>query len=203
MSHTEEKTILIVFLKFPEPGKVKTRLAQDVGEERAAEIYSKMATAILEQVTGSTGYRTIIYYDPPEKLEEIKSWLRKYDLLYSAQSGKTLGNRIINAFREVFDNGAEKTVIIGTDCVDVDSDTIKEAIAVLENNDVVLGPAEDGGYYLLGLNKHRPEIFKDIDWSTERVLKQTIEKILEKNLSYRLLKTLKDIDNANDLNGKN
>lgn len=203
MSNTKEKITLIVFLKYPEPGKVKTRLAKDVGEEQAAEIYSKMATTILEQVTGSTGYGIIIYYDPPEKLDEIKNWLRKYDLLYSAQSGKTLGNRITNAFKEVFDKGADKTVIIGSDCVDVDSDTIKEAITVLKYNDVVLGPAEDGGYYLLGLKKHRPEIFKDIDWSTERVLKQTIEKILENNLSYRLLKILKDLDNVNDLNGKN
>jgi len=200
MTQNKEKTSLIVFLKYPEPGKVKTRLAKDVGEKRAAEIYSKMVTTILEQVINSTSYRTIIYYDPPDKLDEIIRWLRKNDLSYSAQSGKTLGDRITNAFKEVFDSGTDKAVIIGTDCVDVFSDTIREAISVLGNKDVIVGPAEDGGYYLLGLNKHRPEIFKDIKWSTEEVLKQTIEKILDHNLSYALLRTLNDIDNVNDLN---
>jgi len=202
MTNNKEKTTLIVFLKFPEPGKVKTRLAKDVGEERAATIYSNIAKTIVENVVDHDSYKTAIYYDPPGKEEEIQQWIGNQTLQYYAQKGNFLGDKISNAFEEVFINGSEYAVIIGSDCVDVSSDTIKEALTLLNENDVVLGPANDGGYYLLGLNKHRTEIFQDIDWSTEQVLNQTIEKILENNLSYRLLKILKDIDNVNDLNDK-
>lgn len=202
MSHTKEKTTLIVFLKFPEPGNVKTRLAKEVGEEQAATIYANMAKTIVKNVVDPENYKTAIYYDPPEKREEIQQWIGNQILLYSAQKGNFLGDKISNAFEEIFNNGSEYAVIIGSDCVDVSSNTIKGAIALLYDNDVVLGPAADGGYYLLGLNKHRPEIFQEIDWSTEQVLNQTIEKILENNLSYRLLKTLRDIDNLNDLKDK-
>jgi len=200
MTKKTKKNALIIFLKYPQAGKVKTRLAKDVGENEAARIYSNMALNIIESVVDPKSYNTIIFYDPPEKEKEIKDWIGEKEVQYSPQLGNTLGDRISNAFKEVYSSGADKTVIIGTDCLDVTSENIKEALYLLDETDVVLGPAEDGGYYLLGLDKYTPQVFQDIDWSTEHVLEQTVLKIVENSLNYSLLKTLKDIDIVDDIN---
>lgn len=193
---------LIIFLKYPEPGKVKTRLAKDVGAVKAADIYSNMTSTIIQNVLDPQNYNTAIFYDPPEKETEVKNWLGEKELLYFPQEGRSLGDKISNAFREIFSEGSEKTVIIGSDCIDVNAETINNTIELLNYSDIVVGPAEDGGYYLLGASQFNPQIFEDIDWSTDRVLGQTIEKIKENNLKYRLLKTLKDIDTVYDLKDK-
>ena len=106
---------------------------------------------------------------------------------------------MLNAFKHVFINGANRAVIIGTDCIDISEDIVSQAFKMLNLVDVVIGPAEDGGYYLLGLKKLIPEIFFDIDWSTRRVLHQTIKKAKKNSLDFKLLKTLKDIDKSSDL----
>ena len=190
---------LIIFIKYPEAGKVKTRLASDIGQEKAAQIYSFMAETIIEKTLDLTNYSTIIFYDPPDKEEEIKKWVNKREVEYSPQNGSTLGERISNAFEMVFSSGTSRAIIIGSDCIDVSKDIINLAMESLENKDVILGPAEDGGYYLLGLNRHMPEIFENIEWSTANVLNQTIERINENKLKYKLLKTLKDVDTVDDL----
>jgi len=202
MTHSTKKNTLIILLKYPEAGKVKTRLAKDVGDQRAAEIYSEMSKTIIDNVSESNGYETVIFFTPPEKENEIRNWLRNKQCSITPQTGETLGNKIVNAFARVFSSGSDKAVIIGTDCIDVSSQTITQAINSLENVDVVLGPAEDGGYYLLGLNRPVPEIFQEIEWSTDRVLHQTLERLKEMKLSYELLKTLKDIDTLEDLNAQ-
>jgi len=200
MTKKTKKNALIIFLKYPQAGKVKTRLAKDVGDYEAARIYSNMALNIIESVVDPKSYNTILFYYPPEKEKEIKDWVGEKEVQYSPQVGNTLGDRISNAFKEVFSSSADKTVIIGTDCLDITSENIKEALYLLDETEVVLGPAEDGGYYLLGLNKYRPQIFQDIDWSTEHVLEQTVLRIVENSLNYSLLKTLKDIDTVDDIN---
>jgi rSAM/selenodomain-associated transferase 1 len=202
MTNSTKKNTLIVFLKYPEAGKVKTRLAKDVGDQRAAEIYSQMSKTIIENVLDVSGYRTIIFYNPPEKENEIRDWLGNKQCPITPQAGETLGDKIVDALAQVFSSGADKAVIIGTDCIDVSSETITQAINSLEEVDVVLGPAMDGGYYLLGLNNHIPEIFQEIEWSTDRVLNQTLERIKDKKLSFELLKTLKDIDTLDDFNSQ-
>lgn len=202
MTQKTNKNTLIIFLKYPEAGKVKTRLAKDIGNNEAARIYSLMTLNIIESVVAPECYNTIIFYDPPEKEQEIKNWVGKKEIQYAPQEGNTLGDRISNAFKVVFSSGIEKAVIIGTDCLDVSSDIINVAIHLLDETEVVLGPAEDGGYYILALNKYRPEIFQDIDWSTKHVLEQTVLKIVENKLTYHKLKTLKDIDTVEDINEK-
>ncbi len=194
---------LIIFIKHPEPGKVKTRLARDIGETKATRIYSYMAETIIDKTSDPINYITIIFYDPPGKVEEIKNWINKREVQYLPQTGSNLGDKISNAFEKVFTMGTNKAVIIGSDCIDVSKDIINEALSSLESTDVILGPAEDGGYYLLGLSKFVPEIFQDIEWSTENVLRQTIEKISENNLKFNLLKSLKDIDTVDDLKEAN
>ena len=194
---------LIIFIKYPEPGKVKTRLAHDIGESEAARIYSYMAEIIVKNTTDRKNYNTFIFYYPPGKETEIRNWFGNEEIEYFSQTGSTLGEKISNAFEKVFSMGVKKAVIIGSDCVDVGKETVNTAMGSLKNNDVVLGPAEDGGYYLLGLNRHRPEIFRDIEWSTGEVLNQTVENINNNNLSYSLLETLKDIDTVDDLKEAN
>ena len=192
---------LIIFLKYPEPGKVKTRLAKDLGEEQAASLYSIMVKTILKNVP-SDSYNTVIYYDPPDKKEEVKTWIGEVKVRYSPQVGNTLGDRITNAFKREFADGSGKAAIIGTDCVDVTTDIINQTMELLDGYDVVIGPAQDGGYYLLGLRQFYPYIFEDIEWSTNRVLDQTIGKITGHKLKYSLLKTLKDIDTVDNLKEK-
>lgn len=194
--------MLIIFVKYPEPGKVKTRLAEDIGREKAAQIYSGMAETIIHNVSNSTEYKTIIFFDPPERRSDVENWLQNngYNLL--PQEGKSLGEKMANAFSKAFSLGAEKAVIIGTDCVEISDEIISQAFDTLHRVDVALGPAEDGGYYLLGLKEPMPEIFNDIHWSTNLVLKQTLKKLEEKGLKFKLLKTLRDIDTIRDLNNK-
>ncbi len=200
MSESHLKNVLIIFVKYPQEGKVKTRLADDLGEERATEIYSYMAETIIKNVSPSGRYRTAIFFDPPERETEIRKWIGgKHGDSFIPQKGNDLGEKISNAFESVFSGGADKAVIIGTDCVEVSEETVKDAFDSLDETDAVIGPAEDGGYYLLGLKSYAPEIFRDIAWSTDRVLDQSIERINERGLSLKLLETLTDIDTVNDL----
>ena len=200
MPRTTTNRILLIFLKYPEPGKVKTRLAQYIGKEKAAHIYSVMAETIIHHVSKSREHKTIIFFDPPERKSDVENWLPNNDCKFLPQEGNSLGERMANAFSKAFSLGAEKAVIIGTDCIDISNDLISQAFVELDRTDVILGPAEDGGYYLLGLKKLIPEIFNNIDWSTDRVLNQTLKTLREKGLRFQLLQTLKDIDTANDLN---
>jgi rSAM/selenodomain-associated transferase 1 len=159
-----------------------------------------MAETIIHNVSKSTEYKTIIFFDPPEKKTDVESWLQNNDYDLLPQEGKSLGEKMANAFSTAFSLGAEKVVIIGTDCIEISDEIISKAFEGLHRVDVVLGPAEDGGYYLLGLKESMPEIFRGIHWSTNLVLNQTLKKLKRKGLKFRLLKTLKDIDTISDFN---
>ncbi len=204
MPDKAENNTLIIFAKLPEPGKVKTRLARDLGDEKAAEVYSDIARDIVSRVSNSSIYETVIFYDPPEKKKEITHWLKDCANTDSEhllpQRGGKLGDRISGAFERIFSLENKRAVIIGTDCTDVSAHMIEETFLDLKNFDAVLGPAKDGGYYLLGLNQFVPELFKDIDWSTDLVLGQTLSRLDRLGYNYKLLETLRDIDNLNDLN---
>ena len=115
------------------------------------------------------------------------------------QNGADLGERMQNAFAEAFARGQQRVLIIGSDCVELETYMIKEAFAVLENNDVVIGPAKDGGYYLLGMRKFYPTLFENKPWSSEDLLMDTIIDLKKLNAPYYLLKTLSDIDHVEDL----
>lgn len=183
---------LIVFLKVPELGKVKTRLAKDIGEELALETY-KLLTEKTHQACSNSSFKVFPFFVPsiPENhifLDGNKSFV---------QSGKDLGEAMFNAFRKVFSLGYQNVCIIGSDCWSISNSHLEKAFDSLEKNDVVFGPSKDGGYYLLGMNQLHPELFMEIDWSTERVLEQSIEKV--KSSKIQLLEELNDIDNIEDL----
>ncbi len=193
------KQVLIVFLKYPEPGRVKTRLARDIGWKNASLIYSEIAQSVIGKASKSSKYETLIFFDPPEKKEDVRRWLKNTSLNLLPQEGNPIGERMLNAFERAFSLGATSAVIIGTDCMEVSDKTVLEAFRALREADAVLGPARDGGYYLLRLNRPFPWVFKGIKWSTNLVLSQTIKKLEEKKLRFKLLETLTDVDTIRDL----
>lgn len=190
---------VIVFLKNLTLGKVKTRLAATIGDQQALKIYAQLVKHTLNQVCRPEHdallyFSDSLYYDLP--VIEKESSLR-------LQKGDNLGERMSNAFTEVFASGAQKVLIIGTDCPGLDSIIIKQAFDALDTHQAVIGPASDGGYYLLGMKNFQQGLFEDIPWSTSKVLELTIQKCATHQLTYTLLKELSDIDNENDLNAWN
>lgn len=187
-----------VFLKYPSPGKVKTRMAKSLGEVRAARIYSAMAKTVI----GAVGEKhpLFIFYDPPSMKKQTAEWLGA-DLTGELlpQKGNCLGERISNAVDHCIGAGSGKVVVIGTDCIEITADTIAESFELLDGKDAVIGPCEDGGYYLIGMKRSHPEIFRGIDWSTEKVTRQTLEKMRGLSLRTGIMKTLRDIDSAEGL----
>jgi rSAM/selenodomain-associated transferase 1 len=191
-----EQNVLLYFVKYPTPGKVKTRLAKTVGEQEAARLYSELTGKNLEVVAllyQRKIFDLVIVYDPPEKSEDIKRWL---SLLceYLPQCGGGLSERLTHAFYEAFQKGGKRVMALGSDTLGLTTDIIQQGFEALQSNDVVVGPAEDGGYYLIGLNSFQPELFKEISWSTDIVLQQTYNRISKLGLSHQTLVPLQDLD---------
>lgn len=189
------KKALIIFVRKPEKGKVKTRLAATVGEDAALYIYQKLLKHTAA-VAKSTGIDTFVFYageiEEDDLWNEISSFKRK-------QKETDLGGRMKAAFAEVFENGYSHVVIIGSDCPHLSVQHIQEAFHALQNNDVVIGPASDGGYYLLGMKNVHASLFENIAWSTNTVYQRTIHILEGNSLSFFPLPVLTDVDEANDL----
>ena len=185
---------LIIFTKNLIYGKVKTRLAATIGNDKAMHIY-KSLVAHTHSVTTPLDCDKIVYYS--EFIEPDDIWSSGY--IKAQQSGRDLGERMLHAFNEILDRAYSKVLIIGTDCPSLSADIINEAFERLNDHDLVLGPSMDGGYYLLGMKKPCTKLFENIAWSTATVLYHTIAVINDLNLSYHLLPLLNDIDCEADL----
>jgi len=184
---------LIIFTRNPQLGKVKTRLAKTIGDEKALQVYKDLLFHTMIE-TQNLDCDKFVFYD--ENIETNDLWS---GILYEKriQFGADLGAKMQNAFQTLFDLGYQNCIIIGSDLFDLQANHINEAFNKLESNDVIIGPAEDGGYYLLGLKKVIPSIFKNKNWGTSTVLSSTL-KDLEKH-KIEFLKTLNDIDTFEDL----
>tara|TARA_R110000868_G_scaffold720_4_gene5245 strand:+ start:6624 stop:7301 length:678 start_codon:yes stop_codon:yes gene_type:complete len=187
------KNALIIFTRNPELGKCKTRLAQTIGDEAALNIYTYLLkhTADVSKNTKADKY---VFYSENIIKEDLwnTDFFRK-----KLQQGSDLGIRMENAFSELFQLGYEKIIIIGSDLLDLKTEEIDDAFQILANNDVVIGPAKDGGYYLLGMKTLDSNIFKNKKWGTSTVLKDTLNNI--ENSSFSLLEELNDIDTFDDI----
>ncbi|MBU0469085.1 MAG: TIGR04282 family arsenosugar biosynthesis glycosyltransferase [Candidatus Omnitrophica bacterium] len=190
--------VLMIFLKYPEPGKVKTRLASSIGDEKAAFYYRDFVETIFKN-TRSFNYVRHVFFSPKEKAKEIKDWLGEQEVYYE-QEGECLGERQLNAFKKTLIEGVKKAVVIGTDNPLVNNEVVNEAMRSLESHDVVIGPSEDGGYYLLGMKKIKEMFFNNVDWSTDKVLDQILQNIGGSGLSVGVLKERFDVDTVDDLN---
>lgn len=187
------KNALIIFVRKPEYGLVKTRLAKDIGERKALEIYEILLQHTQSIFTNILADKFVFY---ATEICEDDMWnaYKKF-----AQCGNDLGNRMENAFKNIFDKRYENVLIVGSDCFELTSEIIEVAFSLLEKNEVVIGPAKDGGYYLLGMKKMYSSIFQHINWSTHEVFDQTLQKIKSLDLSYDLLPVLRDVDTVDDL----
>ena len=187
------KTLLMTFTRNPELGKVKTRLAKGIGEKAALEVYIKLLEHT-ESVLQKINTDKCVWYSVSVRQNDIwpdDSYQKK------AQFGKDLGERMLNAFEDAFQQKYEKVIIIGSDLYDLRPKHIEEAIEALNSNDIVLGPAQDGGYYLLGMNTLHKKAFAPKNWGTETVLADTLKDLDKQKI--HLLETLNDIDHAEDL----
>ena len=194
------ENLLMVFVKYPTPGAVKQRLAQHLGNDRAAEIYKKIAETIVQKVApaSSEDYILEICFSPQEDERLVRRWLNENEY-FSPQQGSDLGARMSNAFSHAFAAGYTKALLIGSDCPDISRTIVNRGFMLLDTHDIVLGPAQDGGYYLIGVRRPEPELFSNMDWGTGRVLQQTLDKINDAGLTSALLPQLRDIDRIEDL----
>ncbi len=189
------KSLLIIFVKNPELGKVKTRLAATVGNEVALAIYYQLLQKTRE-ATGLVQADKVVYYS--EYIDHDDLWDNdRY--IKMQQEGESLGDRMKRAFCKAFDEGYEKVCVIGSDCMDISCSLIKEAFQKLGNSPAVIGPSHDGGYYLLGMNRMIPEVFENKAWSTDEVFISTVEDLNQLGLEHRELPVLSDVDTEKDL----
>jgi len=192
-----ESRLLLVFAKEPVPGRVKTRLAAAVGDRAAARIYHEMGRRIVDGLRGGD-YRIRVCFDPPDGRAAVEEWLDPAGLEFHPQAGGDLGARLEAAFRDGFAR-AGAVVAIGTDAPDVGRSLVERAFTRLAHADLVLGPARDGGYYLLGLKEPNPALFREIPWSTPGVLDATRERAESSGLTVYELPVLADVDTVEDL----
>ncbi len=186
---------LLIFVKNPELGKVKTRLAETIGNKKALEVYQKLL-GLTQKAVDPLEVDCQVWYS--SFIDETDRWPNtKYGKCL--QKGEGLGARMQEAFRQNFENGKQKVVIIGSDCAELTTDTIHRAYTLLDQQEVVVGPSQDGGYYLLGMSTFYPQLFEQKEWSTSSVCSQTVRQLQEENISYQLLPELNDIDTESDL----
>ena len=187
---------LIVFTRYPEPGKTKTRLIPALGEVGAAKLQRQMTEYTLSLVTISHLSTEVRFAGGDVQL--MRDWLGS-ELIYQEQGEGELGVRMARSLSSAFQSGATQIVIIGTDCPSLNAEILTTAFHQLQQHDLVLGPAIDGGYYLIGLQRFIPELFVNIDWGTSQVLAQTVKIAQKLNLSIFYLPELADIDRPEDL----
>ena len=196
---------LIIFTRYPETGTTKTRLIPLLGTEGAANLQRKMTEHTLSRMTELTASNDLtleIRYDGGNE-QLMRRWLGA-EFEYAPQGDGDLGKRMQRAFEDVFEFGAASAVIIGTDIPDLTVKVIKEAFAVLRQKEMVLGPAKDGGYYLIGFEKTAfspavGNLFSGITWGEHDVLKKTMKVAMGHGVSYSLVDELDDVDRPEDL----
>jgi rSAM/selenodomain-associated transferase 1 len=189
---------LLIFAKYPEKGRCKTRLAKGMGDEAALRIYRALLDHTLA-VARSTPYRKVLLIDPPARAHEGSDWAPGMDA-YHPQASGDLGARLARAFADSFARDARKAVVIGCDCPQISKDSVISSFDALERCEVVLGPTEDGGYYLLGLKEMHASLFKNVPWSTGDVFEKTLNILKFQTLSYISLNAFSDVDTLEDFN---
>lgn len=185
---------LLIFVKNPVKGNVKTRLAADVGDEKALAIYRKLLGYTREVVRPLAVDKQVWY---SREVAENDEWSPQA-FAKRKQQGAGLGERMQYAFRQAFAEGYQRVVIIGSDCGELTTSLLERTYVALEETDIIIGPAEDGGYYLLGMNHYIPELFQQKAWSTSSVLDQTIDDCQKLRKAFQLMPLLNDVDTATD-----
>lgn len=184
---------ILYFVKYPQAGKVKTRLAKTIGDQEAAHLYMQLAEQNFLVTRACKEADLIVVFDPPQDHVKVHQWLSGADS-YIPQEGLGLGERLINSFKWAFDFGYQKVTVFGSDTLALTTTIVEQSFVALTKADVVIGPAKDGGYYLIGLSSKQPKLFEGINWSTSEVLSQTYQAIDVLKLKYHTLCPLEDLD---------
>lgn len=189
---------VLVFLRAPEEGRVKTRLSKCLNPAFVLALYRGFVGDTLDALNAFED--KILYFWPPGKEKMLENWLGS-GCVFSCQRGEDIGQRMANAFQDIFKKGYTRAILIGVDIPELGHDVIELAFKALQTRDAVIGPSADGGYYLIGFQKKSfsKDIFDDIDWSTEKVLNQSVRAMSRLSIQYELLPELSDIDTPEDL----
>ena len=193
----ESKPVVLVFAKAPRPGEVKTRLATDLGDAAATRLYRTMGRTVVDGLRGGA-FRIHVCFSPGDARGEMEAWLGTDELEFQPQVSGDLGQRMEMAAEEAF-RTTSRVCMVGTDTPDLDRRVVEEALAKLEEADMVVGPARDGGYYLLALNRLEPSLFRDVPWSTAQVLETTLARANTAGLTVHTLAMRVDVDRITDV----
>lgn len=190
---------ILLFIKAPIKGQVKSRLASALGDDAALELYKNFVLDTLDTIE-KTGHPYTIFFHPPEAQDAVAGWLGPVRD-YLPQQGNDLGERMAGAFATIFKRGVSRAILIGSDIPDLPIDILRQAFRSLENQDAVLGPAHDGGYYLIGFRRDTfvPGVFRGIEWSSNRVFTETRQKLEQAKRSVHILPEWRDVDTPEDL----
>ena len=192
------KRCILLFVKLPEKGRIKSRLSKDLGEDTVLQLYKRFVLDLIETLKRGKYLFKICFY-PPDSKEKMSNWLGKSHS-YMPQDGKDLGERMKNAFIEAFSEGFSEVLLIGSDIPDLPNAVIEEAFG-LDKKDAVIGPAFDGGYYLIGFKRNTflTEVFEGVQWGSETVFEKTIGILKRNNYMVRILPGWHDVDRIDDL----
>jgi rSAM/selenodomain-associated transferase 1 len=192
-----------ILCRFPEPGLVKTRLAQSIGAAEAVRYYRAIVEAIMRQTTPQGAeYERVLFYSPQQKKDAFNQWFPGERLLPQRcgdKRGGDIGSVMSNALADLHDMGAGKAIITGSDIPRLDRAIITQAFRKLDLSDIVIGPADDGGYYLIGMKTVHPALFQNISWGTGNVFAETVRAVRDAGLTCRTVARLSDVDTAEDL----
>ena len=205
--------ILVIFIKWPEPGMVKTRIGRVLGHNKAAKLYRYMVSRVIENLSPllTKGMKVCWYFDATSKTKEVKNWIKAEmhalninDLSnqsFCYQVGSDLGEKLQFVFNKYFSQGFHRVLAIGSDCITISDKIILEAFESIEGrNELVFGPCSDGGYYLVGMNNFRASlVFDGVPWSTDHVLETSLIIAQKNQLGVTLLEELNDLDSPQDL----
>jgi rSAM/selenodomain-associated transferase 1 len=196
---TAFRPCLLVFIRAPEAGRVKTRLSKRLSQDMVLELYKRFVLDVLRAL-GRCQYPIKVYYYPPGADSMMREWLGR-GYTYHVQQGNDLGERMAAAFRSVFSEGFKQALLVGTDLPDLPERVIHDGFDALYTHNSVVGPTFDGGYYLIGFNadSYRQEIFEDVTWGTGEVFEQTLSRLRSHGHRYHLLMRWHDIDEYEDL----
>ncbi|MGC9324574.1 MAG: TIGR04283 family arsenosugar biosynthesis glycosyltransferase [Desulfomonilia bacterium] len=190
----------MIFTRYPEPGKTKTRLIPMIGEQGAADLHREMTLRVLAMMRNLAlmhGIMVEVHYDGGTRQQMKRAF--GHDFLYIRQAAGDIGRKMENAFERAFSFDVDRGVLIGTDCPEISGDLITQAFMALDKTDAVFGPAHDGGYYLVGLHRNEPQLFRNIPWGTAQSLDTTLQRAFRAGMQTQLLRKLTDIDRPEDI----
>jgi rSAM/selenodomain-associated transferase 1 len=188
---------LCIFARTPVLNAVKTRLARSIGAEAALTAHEELVCLALSQMACVPGLICELWIAGATDHPAVVQWSQRWQLPIVAQQGHDLGARMSHAIQTALDE-SDRAIVVGTDCPGITSGYVQQAAAALDRHDLVIGPAEDGGYGLIGLRKPAPGLFENMRWGTDSVLRDTLDRAVRIGLSYELLTTVWDVDNAVD-----